>query len=210
MSANSRTSRRCSAVARRSTPTVRSKLRRTPLQQQSSPRLAKNIDNGSGIKYFHSNSTLADSLARGLNSVAIGGAAVASGKNAIALGPNSVADRDNAVSVGAGGSERQITNVAAGTASTDAANVGQLNAVSNSVISLGASALKYDNKADGTPDYANATLGNGTATGTGVYRDKAAIAIGFRKRFGTNMVLRVGGSTTGEETTGGAGFAFGF
>jgi hypothetical protein len=51
---------------------------------------------------------------------------------------------------------------------------------------------------------------NRFAAGTGVYRNKAAIAIGFQKRFGTNMVITVGGSTTGEESTGGAGFAFGF
>jgi len=51
---------------------------------------------------------------------------------------------------------------------------------------------------------------NRFAAGTGVHRDKAAIAIGFQKRFGTNMVLTVGGSTTGDETPAGAGFAFGF
>jgi autotransporter adhesin len=128
-----------------------------------------NIDNGGGIKYFHSNSTLADSSATGADSVAIGGAAVSSGKNSVALGANSVADRDNSVSVGAAGSERQVTNVAAGTASTDAVNVGQLNAVSNSVTSLGASAMKYDTNADGTPDYSNATLGNGNTTGTALH-----------------------------------------
>lgn len=128
-----------------------------------------NVNNGGGIKYFHSNSTLADSSATGADSVAIGGAAVSSGKNSVALGSNSVADRDNTVSVGAAGSERQVTNVAAGTASTDAVNVGQLNAVSNSVTSLGASAIKYDTNADGTPDYANATLGNGNATGTALH-----------------------------------------
>jgi autotransporter adhesin len=38
-----------------------------------------------------------------------------------------VADRANTVSVGAAGSERQITNVAAGVQGTDAVNVNQLN-----------------------------------------------------------------------------------
>jgi len=128
-----------------------------------------NVNNGGGIKYFHTNSTLADSSATGADSVAIGGAAVSSGKNSVALGSNSVADRDNSVSVGATGSERQVTNVAAGTAATDAVNVGQLNAVSSSVSSLSAAAIKYDTNADGTPDYANATLGNGNATGTALH-----------------------------------------
>jgi autotransporter adhesin len=80
-----------------------------------------------GIKYFHTNSTLADSSATGTDSVAIGGAASATMTNAVALGSNSVADRANAVSVGAASAERQIINVAAGTSNTDAVNVQQLN-----------------------------------------------------------------------------------
>ncbi|ACB68508.1 YadA domain protein [Burkholderia ambifaria MC40-6] len=57
----------------------------------------------------------------------IGSTATATGKNAVAVGQGSVADRDNSFSVGAKGNERQVTNVAAGTASTDAVNVQQLN-----------------------------------------------------------------------------------
>src|SRR5471032_949501 len=135
---------------------------------------ATNINNGGGIKFFHTNSQLADSSATGAESVAIGGAALSSGKNSVALGSNSVADRDNSVSVGAADKERQITNVAAGTQSTDAVNVGQLNAVSSNVTSLSASAIKYDTNADGTPDYANATLGNGNTTGTALHNVAAA------------------------------------
>jgi trimeric autotransporter adhesin len=40
-----------------------------------------NVNNGGGIKYFHSNSTLGDSSATDTDSVAIGGAALSSGKN---------------------------------------------------------------------------------------------------------------------------------
>ncbi|PCE29932.1 hypothetical protein BZL54_23595 [Burkholderia ubonensis subsp. mesacidophila] len=58
---------------------------------------------------------------------AFGATATASGKNAVAVGQGSVADRDNSFSVGAKGNERQVTNVAAGTAPTDAVNVQQLN-----------------------------------------------------------------------------------
>ncbi|GBH27451.1 YadA family autotransporter adhesin [Burkholderia vietnamiensis] len=57
----------------------------------------------------------------------IGSTATATGKNAVAVGQGSVADRDNSFSVGAQGNERQITNVAAGSAPTDAVNVQQLN-----------------------------------------------------------------------------------
>ncbi|SQC93288.1 Adhesin yadA precursor [Cedecea neteri] len=68
-----------------------------------------------------------NSNASGTNSVALGSSSTASGSNSVALGANSVASRDNSVSVGAAGSERQITNVAAGTQTTDAVNLGQLN-----------------------------------------------------------------------------------
>lgn len=46
----------------------------------------------------------------------------------MALGGGSVADQANTVSVGAAGAERRVVNVAAGTAPTDAANVGQVTA----------------------------------------------------------------------------------
>ena len=87
-----------------------------------------NITTGAGITYFHANSTLADSQATGAESVAIGGNAQSLAANSVALGSNSVADRANTVSVGSAGNERQITNVAAGTADTDAVNVAQLKA----------------------------------------------------------------------------------
>ncbi|SFQ43155.1 YadA family autotransporter adhesin [Variovorax sp. 770b2] len=53
-------------------------------------------------------------------------AATALGRNSAALGPGSVADRDNTVSIGTPGAERQLANVAPGTAPTDATNVGQV------------------------------------------------------------------------------------
>jgi autotransporter adhesin len=62
------------------------------------------------------------------HSVAVGESANALGQNAVALGAGSVADRDNSVSVGAAGQERAITNVAAGTQATDAANTAQVEA----------------------------------------------------------------------------------
>jgi len=50
------------------------------------------------------------------------------GAGAVALGQGSVADQANTVSVGSAGNERRVTNVAAGVAATDAANVGQMQA----------------------------------------------------------------------------------
>ncbi len=70
-----------------------------------------------------------DSLASGTYSSAFGYGSVASAPNAVALGDHSVADQANVVSVGAPGAERRIVNVADGTASTDAANWGQVQAM---------------------------------------------------------------------------------
>ncbi|MEH6421889.1 YadA family autotransporter adhesin, partial [Pseudomonas sp. CGJS7] len=69
----------------------------------------------------------AGATASGNNSTALGNGARALASNAVALGNNSVADQANTVSVGGVGNERRVTNVAAGTVPTDAANVGQLN-----------------------------------------------------------------------------------
>lgn len=93
--------------------------------------------------------------------VAIGTGSSATAANSVALGAGSIADRGaqagysapglagtfnsaGTVSVGSGGAERQIVNVAPGTADTDAATVGQL----TGAIALGtANAVQYDNLA---------------------------------------------------------------
>lgn len=71
--------------------------------------------------------------ASGLNATALGSGASATATNSVALGTGSVANQANTVSVGAVGAERRIVNVAAGTATTDAVNLGQLNSVSTSL-----------------------------------------------------------------------------
>ena len=75
------------------------------------------------ISFGHQNTISAN------NAVAIGNGAGVSVEGGVALGAGSVADRANAVSVGSTGANRQIINVAAGEADTDAVNVSQLNAV---------------------------------------------------------------------------------
>ncbi|MGO3128395.1 MAG: YadA-like family protein, partial [Luteimonas sp.] len=81
---------------------------------------------------------------------ALGQGASVTAEGAVALGQGSVADRANTVSVGSAGNERQITNVAAGTQATDAANYGQVQTVA-------AEAKAYtDNTATQTLSSANA------------------------------------------------------
>ncbi|WP_208382103.1 YadA-like family protein, partial [Luteibacter sp. SG786] len=73
--------------------------------------------------------------ASGAGSTAIGDSARALAANSVALGSGSLATRANTVSVGSAGNNRQITNVAAGTQTTDAVNLGQLNSALSSAFS---------------------------------------------------------------------------
>ena len=141
---------------------------------------------GGAVKYFNVDSTLGDSKATGANSIAVGPVATASGTgsvaignaasasadNSVAIGAGSVASRDNTVSVGSDGNDRQITHVAAGTASTDAVNVGQLDA---SVTASQQGTVHYDTNTDGSVDYNNISLGNGTGD-TGIHNVAAGVA----------------------------------
>lgn len=88
---------------------------------------ADNTGNGNTFIGNNASSTSGNSS----DSVAIGNGAKA-GTNAVAIGLGSVAE-DNTVSVGSAGNERQVKNVAAGTAGTDAVNVQQLSDGLNSV-----------------------------------------------------------------------------
>ncbi|EPM4910376.1 YadA-like family protein, partial [Klebsiella oxytoca] len=113
--------------------------------------------------YFNAFSTGADSQALGLDSVAIGMGAIASNAGDVALGANSVTAKakgqneveingetyefagtnpTSTVSVGDGGSERTISNVAAGElskTSTDAVNGSQLFATNTALEDLNTS-----------------------------------------------------------------------
>ncbi|ENN86542.1 Outer membrane protein [Rhizobium freirei PRF 81] len=82
-----------------------------------------NINNGGGIKYFHANSLLADSQAKGTDSVAVGPAAVASGAGSIATGSNAHAKADTAVALGANASANNAGDVALGSGSVTQAAV---------------------------------------------------------------------------------------
>ena len=114
-----------------------------------------------GSPFLAVNSALGGALAGGLNSTAVGPAASASADNSVALGASSTATRGSLaayaalgletpqtssgeVSIGTVGAERQLTNVAAGSAVTDAVNVGQLQGVSDDLQALADVAVAYD------------------------------------------------------------------
>ena len=131
---------------------------------------------GGSSAYLAVNSNLAPATAQGQDGVAVGPEAQAVADNSIALGAGSLADRTaqtdyvalgvtglqssvGSVSFGSAGAERQLTNVAAGTAATDAVNVAQLQGVSNRVDALAGTAVSYDTTTRDTLTLAGA---NGT------------------------------------------------
>ncbi|WP_085032502.1 YadA-like family protein [Ensifer aridi] len=75
------------------------------------------INNGGGIKYFHANSTLADSSAAGTDSVAIGPQSVATGNNSFAAGLNAQAIADASLAVGQNTQSTVLGAVALGSGS---------------------------------------------------------------------------------------------
>jgi autotransporter adhesin len=146
-----------------------------------------------------------------------------------------VADRANTVSVGSAGNERQVTNVAAGTATTDAVNVGQLNdsigaAVGN--LPAGMTAKNYtdqqinsvQNSVNQVAKSAYAGIAAATALtmipdvdqgktiavgiGGGTYKGSQAVALGVSARITENLKMKAGAGTSSSGATVGVGASY--
>ena len=78
--------------------------------------LSTSISNvyNNGTKYFHTNSTEADSVASGENSIAIGPKAVASGDGSVAQGYGATASATNAIAIGTNANASAANSVALG------------------------------------------------------------------------------------------------
>ena len=196
-----------------------------------------NTGTGGGIKYFHANSMLADSVAAGTDSVAIGGAASAATANSVALGANSVANSGTLflggfqpvggtaisaataageVSVGNAGAERRITNVAAGRTATDAVNVSQLmsedakvNNISNNLSSL-SNTVNNINTGTALTMIPDVDQGKTIAVGVGAgsYHGYQATALGASARITQNIKVKLGAGISGQGTTVGVGASY--
>ncbi|WP_155123387.1 MULTISPECIES: YadA-like family protein [Burkholderia] len=139
---------------------------------------ASAMGGGAGVAFGYGSS------AAGTAGVALGSSSQASGRNSVALGTGSIANADNTVSVGSTTTQRRITNLAAGTANTDAVNVGQLNtAISNAANPYVA--------ARGTTA-ANATGASSIAIGDGAIARNTATAAGQ-----TNIAIGARANTSG-------------
>ncbi|EBH9015843.1 hemagglutinin, partial [Salmonella enterica subsp. enterica serovar Gallinarum] len=124
-------------------------------------------------------------MADAINGIAIGSNARANHANSIAMGNGSQTTRgaqtdytaynmdtpQNSVgefSVGSEDGQRQITNVAAGSADTDAVNVSQLKASE-------AGSVRYETNADGSVNYSVLNLGDGSGGTTRIGNVSAAV-----------------------------------
>jgi autotransporter adhesin len=134
---------------------------------------------GSNTVASHSNAIAVGNTAAatGVNSVAAGLESKAEHAESVALGSYSETDRDFAVSVGNARMERQIVYVKAGTADTDAVNVGQLKPA---VDALGGGA--HIDAATGAVTGPNYAVQNGTQTTVGGALD--ALDAGVKKNTG--------------------------
>ncbi|WP_426167546.1 beta strand repeat-containing protein [Sandarakinorhabdus sp. DWP1-3-1] len=172
-------------------------------------------------------------VASGASSLALGTNATSSGVNSVALGAGSSdGGLANVVSVGGVGSERRITNVANAVNATDAVNLGQATALSNSALSqansytdvrIGALGFDLSRRIDQAGASAAALAGVPQAIQPG--RSFAGAAIGGRGNavslaFGLstiltddhNMIFKAGVAlnTTGGYATYNAGVGFHF
>ncbi|MDI9249001.1 ESPR-type extended signal peptide-containing protein [Stenotrophomonas sp. RS-48] len=119
--------------------------------------------NGQTLLGAEATSNQANSVALGYRSAALRGAQASYSAYGLTAAQVSAGE----VSVGtANGGERQITNLAAGSANTDAVNVAQLKGAISLIDDVSAGAVMYDLDGAGNPDYRRVTLGNGTGTTT--------------------------------------------
>ena len=180
--------------------------------------------NGAGAIASGNGSTAvgAGAVASGTDSTALGSNSTASGNNSVALGAGSVADRDNTVSVGSEGNERQITNVAAGTRRTDAANWGQVQDAVNGVRDwadrkfhqmdtrinrMGAMSAAYGQMAFSANGL---DTRNRLGVGVGTQGGQSALAVGYSRQIKPNLNLSFGTSASAGDVSVGAGMSYGW
>ncbi|WP_321956155.1 ESPR-type extended signal peptide-containing protein [Burkholderia cenocepacia] len=153
-----------------------------------------------------------NAVASGDRAVALGSRASATGDFSVALGGQSVADRDNSVSVGSATRQRQITNVADGTANTDAVNLGQMQTAlstkvddtyvkidtSNSTVAAqaGTAALAIGTNTSASGSYATAVGNSALANGNN------STALGFQATSSGGAAVAVGNGANASSSHG--------
>lgn len=162
-----------------------------------------NIQNGGGIKYFHANSTAADSSATGAESVAAGPRAVSSGAGSVAIGDNSQATQDGAIAIGQNSTSSGLNSIAIGTGAvaTGSVAVGAGAQAGNGGAAFGDNAIALTSQ-QGTAlgNAAVVTSDTGVALGAASVADRAGMN-GTTEKYSNVAVT----STSGAVSVGSAG-----
>jgi autotransporter adhesin len=148
------------------------------------------INNGGGIKYFHVNSTVADSAATATNAMAVGPAAKASGANASALGSAANAGGAGTTAIGASSQAVSAYTVAIGN-SAYANSAGGV--ASGSSVAVGSSASASGSWSTALGTFALSSADASTAIGVNATASgDRSIAIGASAMSGGSYAFAVG------------------
>ncbi len=165
--------------------------------------MISNLSNGGGIKYFHANSTHADSAAIGNESVAIGSRSIASGDGSIAMGDNSQASATGAIAIGQNSISSGVNSIAIGTGAvaTGSVAVGVNAQAGNGGAAFGDDAVALTPQ-QGTAlgNAATVTANRGVALGAGAQATRTGMN-GATERYSNVAVT----STEGAVSVGSAG-----
>jgi autotransporter adhesin len=170
--------------------------------------------------------------ATGAGSVAVGNGATSSGTGSVAIGQGSTdGGQSRVVSVGGVGSERRVTNVAAAINSTDAVNLSQLQAVTNTFTTTTNGLQNEINQTNFDLNQVRRRANGGTAGAMavaglpqafepgksmiggaiGYWADQVAFAVGVSSIVGDHTVVKAGGSISAQGVGGfnaGVGYQF--
>jgi autotransporter adhesin len=140
-----------------------------------------NINNGAGIKYFHTNSVQSDSSATGGEAIAIGGSATASGGSAVAIGQNASSGGAASIAIG------QNASIASGI--NNSLSIGGGSQSGNQSTSLGNSADTHLSSYAVAIGHATSVTGaSGTALGAGAVASTTnSVALGANSTTTANL-----------------------
>ena len=161
------------------------------------------------------------------NAVALGFSASASATDSVAIGASSIANREagslglyadgrtdstwkatsGAVSIGQSGTTRQIINLAAGTADTDAVNVAQLNKVKaeadkHTTLVAGANVTLNKEETENGLKYTISATGTNYTAGNGIAIDATNNTISVKLQDGSNLEVSEQGLALKKQLTG--------
>lgn len=143
---------------------------------------------GGGIKYFHTNSTLADSASVGVNAVAVGPGANAIGSAAVAMGLRADANSANSVAIGTDATATGGASVAIGLGQLASGNGAVAIGDPNSAVGTGAVAIGADNAATGTGAVALGNLNQATGDGSVAIGNNASATLAGSVALGNGAV----------------------